>query len=159
PVTEVSTIDYTDATGMYAITLSDELVGAVELIARPVAARPGDVAPVAATIHIVNVDAAASSVHDAQMPSALGKAGPLVLQIQGLDTGGGTLNVAGAQVVVTGTSTMTGSLTSFTMSDVEVSDNSGLVTLNLLDGTALTGAYRMSITPPAGSSLGAMFDQ
>src|SRR5262245_58715518 len=64
PITEVSTIDYTDATGAYAITLSDELIGAVELIARPVAARPGAVAPVAATIHIVNVDAATSSVHD-----------------------------------------------------------------------------------------------
>jgi hypothetical protein len=159
PVTEVSTVDYTDSTGMYAITLSDELVGSVELIARPVAARPGDVAPVAATIHIVNVDATTSSVHDVRGPTNLGNPVPLTLQIQGVDAGGGTANVPGAQVVVTGTSALTGSLTSFTMSDVEVSDNSGQVTLKLLDGAAFTGAYRMSITPPAGSPLGAMFDQ
>jgi hypothetical protein len=156
---EVSSIDITDASGAYAITLSDELVGPVELIARPVAARAGDPAPVAPTIHVVNVDSAASSVHDARLPSNLGNPTPVTLQIQGVDEGGTTVNVTGAQVSVTGVTTTTGSLTSFTMSDVEVSGPSGQVTLQLLDGDGISGSYRMSITPPAGSSSAVMFDQ
>src|SRR6185295_17370401 len=60
PATEVSTVDFTDGTGAYAVTLSDQLVGPVEIVARPM---PGQVAP---TIHLANIDASrSSSGHDA----------------------------------------------------------------------------------------------
>lgn len=159
PAIEVSTFDVTDATGAYAITLSDELVDSVELVARPIAARSGDPAPVAATIRVANVDANVSSVRNVALPADLGGPTLLVLKIQGQDPGGSTIDVAGAQVSVTGASTPTGSLTTFTRSDVAVSDRNGQVALRLLDGAALAGAYRVSVTPPAGSSFAVMFDQ
>jgi protocatechuate 3,4-dioxygenase beta subunit len=65
--------------------------------------------------------------------------------------------VSGALVSVAGTTTKTP--TSFTINDDEITDDKGMATLQLLDGTDLAGTYRFSITPPAGSSLGVMFDQ
>ena len=159
PVVEVSTVDYTDATGAYSVTLSDELTGTVELVARPIAATGNGAPPTAAAIHLAGLGANAASTRDLVMPNNLGKPTTMSLQIQGLDEQTGMIGpVSAAQVSLTGT--LTDSLTSFTVSDTEVADGSGQVTLKLLDGDGLAGSYRLSVTPPAGANVGGViFDQ
>lgn len=158
PAVEVSTVDYTDAAGAFSVTLSDQLVGTVDLVARPVSATGGGPAPTAPAIRLGSLDATTSASHDLTLPGNLGNLMQLGLTIQGLDETGAVVPVAGAQVSITGT--LTDALTSFTVSDVEIADGMGRVSLSVLDGDALTSAYRVSITPPAGSKLGGgVFDQ
>jgi hypothetical protein len=158
PAVEVSTIDYTDATGAFSVTLSDQLAGTVDLVARPVSATGGGAPPTAAAIRFGGLDATVSTGHDIVVPSTVGNPMQLGLTIQGLDETGAVVPVAGAQVSITGT--LTDSLTSFTASDVEIANGMGQVTLSVLDGASLVSAYRVSITPPAGSKLGGgVFDQ
>jgi hypothetical protein len=151
PAVEVSTIDFTDANGAYAVTLSDDLVGPVELVARPTGAA------VAPTVHLSNIDPSRSSSRSVTVPNTLGSPRALTVEVTGLDQSGRIKPVSGALVSVSGVSTKT--LTSFTVSDDEVTDGEGKATIQLLDGVDLAGTYRMSITPPAGSSLGVLFDQ
>jgi hypothetical protein len=159
PVVEVSTIDYTDASGAYSVTLSDELVGTVELVARPVPAASNGAPPTGAAIHVTGLGVTAASARDLVMPNNLGKPTALSLQIQGLDDQTGTIGpVSAAQVSLTGT--QTGSGATFTVSDTEVADASGQVTLRLLDGDGLMASYRLSVAPPAGANRGGViFDQ
>ena len=157
PAIEVSTIDYTDATGGFSIALSDELVGTVELIARPVPVKLDDPPPTAPTIHAPGIDATRSSTRSIVAPADLGKPAPLNLQIQALNDSGVIVAVSGAVVSVTGA--RADALNSFTMTDEKVADADGRVALNLLDGAGVAGTYRMSITPPAGSSYSVVFDQ
>jgi hypothetical protein len=153
PAVEVSTVDYTDASGAYSVTLSDRLTGTVELVARPVPATSTGAPPTAAAIHAGGLDATAASTRDIVVPNNLGKPTTLSLQIQGLDDQSGMIvPVSAALVSLTGT--VTDSLTSFTVSDAEVADASGQVTLRLLDGSGLAASYRLSVTPPAGSGPG-----
>ena len=156
PATEVSTVAYTDAQGAYAVTLSDELAGPVELVARPVGSS-GMAAPIAPAIRVGNIDATRSSQHDVMEPNNLGAPVTVDLVIQGADSGGAIMPVTGAHVVVSGTATS--SLTSFVMADDQSADSKGRVRLHLLNGDAIAGNYRLSITPPAGSNLAVMFDQ
>ncbi|HMG20700.1 MAG TPA: hypothetical protein VK607_05260 [Kofleriaceae bacterium] len=157
PATEVSTIDYTDATGAFSIALSDELVGTVELIARPVPDKLDDPPPTAPTIHSPGIDATRSSTRSVVAPADLGRPAQLVLQIQALNDSGEIVAVSGAQVSIAGA--RADALNSFTMTDEKVANADGKVMLNLLDGAGIAGTYRMSITPPAGSSFGVLFDQ
>lgn len=158
PAVEVSTVDYTDATGAYSVTLSDELTGTVDLVARPVSATSTGAPPTAALIHVSGLDATMSSSRDIVMPNNLGKPTTQALQIQGLDKDGTITPVSGAQVSITGS--LTDSLTSFTVTDTEIADASGRVMLKILDGDSLMTSYRVSITPPAGADLGGViFDQ
>jgi hypothetical protein len=151
PPTEVSTVDFTDVNGGYAVTLSDNLVGTVELVARPPDGTVG------ATVHLTNIDATKSSQHNIVEPATLGAGTTLMVHVNGVAPNGMISSVPGATVSVTGLVTST--LTSFAVADEQVTDQRGDVTLHLLDGAALAGTYRMSITPPASSSLGVMFDQ
>jgi hypothetical protein len=151
PATEVSTVDVTDANGGYALALSDGLIGTVELIARP----PGDA--IGATVHATNLDATRSSQRNIVVPSTLGAGTTLTVHVNGVSQGGMIAPVAGATVSVTGAVTST--LTSFVIGDEQVTNQQGDATLRLLDGAALAGAYRMSIIPPSGSTLGVLFDE
>jgi hypothetical protein len=151
PAVEVSTIDFTDANGAYAVTLSDDLVGPVELVARPAGAG------VAPTVHLSNIDPSRSSVRSVTVPSTLGSPRTVTVKVTGLDQSGLVTQVSGATVSVSGVSNKT--LTSFTVTDDKVTDGEGIATIELLDGVDLAGTYRMSITPPAGSTLGVLFDQ
>lgn len=153
--TEVSTVDFTGANGGYAVTLSESLVGTVEIVAKPPA---GVVAP---TIHIANIDATRSSPHDVTTPVSLGRAilPPPLVTVSGLNLSGSVSPVRGAEVSVVGTFTPPNSLVSYTISDDQVTDGNGRVGLHLLDGLAIAGSYRLSITPPASSNLGVVFDQ
>ncbi len=159
PAVEVSTVDYTDASGAFSVTLSDELIDTVELVARPVSATTMGAPPTAAVVHVSGLDATMSSTRDIVMPNNLGKPVTQPLQIQGLDDNSGMITpVSGAQVSITGT--LTDSLTSFTVTDTEIADAGGQVMLQVLDGDPLMSSYRVSVTPPAGSSVGGViFDQ
>ncbi len=151
---EVSSVSFTGATGAYAVTLSAQLVGTVELVARPLV---GTIAP---TVHIASIDATKSSQHNVALPPNLGTGARVVVgPVTGVDHSGVISPVRGAQVSVTGTLVNTNTLTSFVMSDQQTTGDDGMVALNLVDGAGLAGAYRLSIIPPGGSSLGAVFDQ
>jgi hypothetical protein len=153
PVTEVSTVAYTDnLTGGYTVTLSDDLAGPVELIARPTS---GVVGP---TVHVANLDSTRSTAKDIIKPGNLGGSVELDILVQGLDASGTISPVSGAQVSVAGT-TPTSQLTTFTMSDQRVTNDRGIVALHLLNGDGIAGSYRLAITPPASSPLGVVFDQ
>jgi hypothetical protein len=157
--TEVSSVDVTDTSGGYAVTLSGGLTGTVELVARP---PSGSTAPTAPTIHIANIDATKSSQRDITQPATLGAPIRVVIgPVNGVDHGGTISPVRGATVKVTGgvTGALTDTLISFTLSVEQLTGNDGMVALNLLDGAGIAGSYRLSITPPASSPLGVLFDQ
>lgn len=152
PPSEVSTIDVTDAMGLYSVTLSDELVGTVELVARPVTAGT------APTIHVANIEAS-TTTRNIAVPANLGSPVTLTdaVRVIGLDRSGNLAPVRGAVVHVTGT--VTSGLTSFTITDEQVTSSDGIVSLHLLDGAGIAGAYRLSITPPPSSTLGVIYQQ
>jgi hypothetical protein len=151
---EVSSVSFTSATGAYAVILSDQLVGTVELVARP----PADT--IAPAIHIANIDATKSSQHNVTVPATLGTGTRVVVgPVTGVDHSGTISPVHGALVSVTGALVNTNTLISFAISDQQLTGDDGMVTLNLVDGAGLAGVYRLSIIPPASSSLGAVFDQ
>jgi len=62
-------------------------------------------------------------------------------------------------VSVTGVRPVASTAASFTVADERITNELGSVTLHLLDGAGIASSYRLSITPPAGSSLGASFEQ
>jgi hypothetical protein len=147
----VSTVGVTDANGGYAVVLSGDLVGTVELVVRPPAGTVG------ATVHLTNIDATKSSQRNIVEPATLGADTKLTVHVNGVSQGGMISSVPGATVSVTGL--VTNTLTSFAVNDEQVTDQNGDVTLHLLDGAGIAGTYRMSITPPASSNLGVLFDQ
>jgi len=150
---EVSSVSFTDTSGKYSVILSDQLVGTVEIVARP----PSNT--IAPTIHIANIDATKASQRSVMEPN-LGTAVKVVVgPVTGVDHSGMIIPVRGALVSVAGTQVNSNPLTSFAISDQQLTGDDGTVTLNLVDGAGIAGAYRMSIIPPASSSLGAMFDQ
>jgi hypothetical protein len=151
PVTEVSSVDFTDASGGYAVTLSDKLVGTVEIVARPPDAQ------IAPAVHLTNIDATKSSQRNVLEPATLGTKLDIPVAVNGLDLSGAVSPVVGATVSITGVLTKT--LTSFTISDEQVTGKDGTVNLHLLNGAGIIGSYRISIIPPANSTLGLMFDQ
>jgi len=151
---EVSSVSFTDTKGAYSVILSDQLVGTVEIVARP---PSGTIAP---TIHIANIDATKSSQRSVMEPN-LGTGNMVVVgPVTGVDHSGMINPVRGALVSVTGTMLpSTNTLTSYTISDQQLTGDDGMVTLNVVNGAVIAGTYQMSIIPPASSSLGAMFDQ
>lgn len=148
---EVSTVDYTDSTGMYAVTLSDGLVGSVEIVAKPYSTTLGP------TIHITNIDATKSSMKSIVMPSNLGHETPVTIPVNGVDNSGTISPVRGARVSLEGV--VQGNSANFTISDEATTDDDGNAHLVVLDGTAYASTYKLSIVPPASSSLGVMFDE
>lgn len=150
--TEVSSVDFTDTSGSYAVTLSDALVGTVELVARP---PSGTAAP---TVHLPNIDARKSAQRNLAAPATLGSPVKIVIgPITGVDHGGMISPVRGAVVSLAGA--LTTATASFTVADEQLTDDTGRVTLNLVDGAGILGSYRIAVIPPASSSLGAVFDQ
>ena len=157
PATEVSTVDHTDANGNYAVTLAAGLVGTVEVVARPTAKPGAEPAAIAPTIHLRNFEATQSAQRNAVAPVDLGLGKTVKVVVTGVDLNGADLNVRGAVVSVSGS--LTRMQTSFTISDEQVTDDNGEVTLRLLDGAGIAGSYRLSVAPPASSALGAEFAQ
>jgi hypothetical protein len=159
PVTEVSSVSLTDASGAYTVTLSDQLVGTVEVVATPPAGQLGGANnALGPTIHLANFDATKSAQRSAVAPVTLGtELPPITVAVTGVVTGGTVSPIAGATVIVTGGATSM--LTSFTVADTEVTGNDGTVQLRLLGGPDLVGTYRISIIPQASSQLGVIYNQ
>lgn len=159
PATEVSTVAFTDASGNYTVTLSDQLVGTVELVARPIGSIvPSMLSAVAPTFHLANIDATRSSTgRNVVTPVTLGSATTVTVVVTGVDLNGTISNVGGA--VVSASGALVDKLTSFTVADEQVTNDKGEATLHLLDGAGIAGTYRLSIAPPASSTLSATFDQ
>jgi hypothetical protein len=159
PATEVSSVATTDASGAYSITLSEHLSDPVELIARPPADPANEVAATAASVHRTNIDAQRSSTHSIAVPANLGNPVELVVQVSGADLSGEISPVPGAVVTVSGGVAPVVTSDSFTVTAQQVTDKMGNVTLRLLDGPSMVASYRLSIVPPASSTLGVVFDQ
>ncbi|HEU4733690.1 MAG TPA: hypothetical protein VFT22_37610, partial [Kofleriaceae bacterium] len=151
PATEVSSVVLTDASGGYAVMLSADLVGTVELVARP---PSGTVAP---TLHVAGIDATKSSQKNVMAPPDLGIQTELDVHVNGVFRNGSISEVPGATVSVT--AVLDKAPISFVVSDEQLTNDHGDVVLHVLDGAGLAGLYRLSVTPPASSSVGVAFDQ
>lgn len=151
PTAEVSSVAITDPTGAYTITLSADLAGAVELVAQP---PDGVVGP---TIHLTNLDASKSTTHSVTEPSALGAPFDVSIDVSGVDLSGTVSSITGATVTLTGA--LSQGSTTFAFNQQVVTGQSGLATFHVLSGTGFAASYKVSITPPPGSTLGAVFAQ
>src|SRR5690606_37645340 len=79
PMTEGSTVDYTGADGKFRLILARNLVGAIEIVARPY----GTV--LAPTLHLLNVSATTYSERTLVQPQFLGSTTSVTLPIRGKD--------------------------------------------------------------------------
>jgi hypothetical protein len=151
---EVSTVSFTDANGDYSVTLSDHLVGTADIVARSI---DSGAAP---TVRIANFDATKSSSGTmTTLPASLGAPRDVAVQVTGVDRSGVVTQVGAALVTVTGVLTNVNTLTSFTVTDQQLTSDTGNATLRVLDGAGIVGSYRFAITPPANSALSVTFDQ
>ena len=154
PPTEVSTVGYTGADGKFRLVLSDRLVGPVEVVAKP----PPNGLP-APTLHVYGVSSSTPSQQVLTQPANLGATKTFTFPVKGVDGSGQVKGGRGARVQVkaqAGTATTTGVVATFTAEDT--SDDSGNVTVTLLDGAAFASRYKLEIVPPASSSMGVLYD-
>lgn len=151
PLTEVSTVSYTGSNGAFRLTLSSGLVGSVELIARPAdAGRP--------TLHLLDVPTAVGVQRTLKEPAELGTMVAKPITIKAREGSGPLRPVIGARVRV---SAVLGSAAEGTASFVaeETTDENGVAALQVLDGNAILGEYRLDVVPPANSRVGAIYNQ
>lgn len=154
PPTEVSSVDYTGSDGKFHIVLAENLVGNVELVARPAAS-----APAAPTLHQLEISSTTSSVRTLIQPAELGNVKSYPFPIRGVDGSGSINGVRGARVAVRATlGAATGGQTLATFSTEGTADDNGNVSLMLLDGSGITQQYRIDVVPPASSNMGVVFD-
>ncbi len=150
--TEVSTVAFTND-GNYSITLSDGIVGPIELVASPT-----DPMAVAPTLHQGGLPAV-SAYRALGQPANLGNPTTVSFRVQGLSGSGDVAPVSGARVTVTGTYSaglMSSSHTDYEY-DITTGDD-GMANLMVLDGGALAPSYVVQVAPPAGSNLGIVYN-
>jgi hypothetical protein len=146
---EISTIAYTDAYGQFAIAISADAVGNVELVARPPSTST------AATLHVPGVDPKHPVTHILSQPAYAGAALTTVVHVQGASSGGSITGVAGARVALVSSAATTGG-TAVIEAD-GVTDEGGDATLTVLDGAAFASSYSLSIVPQASASIGVVY--
>ncbi len=155
PLTEISSVDFTGGDGQFSIRLSRGLVGTVDLVARPLGS------PLRPTLHLGGLPAEASSLNKVlAVPGPLPGEIPVEVVVDHKDTGGELARVAGARVVISGSATADGTTVRFSTEGTTTED--GVARLKLLDVPgvpALVESYKLSITPPAGSTAAALFEQ
>ncbi|MFT3699759.1 MAG: hypothetical protein QM831_41815 [Kofleriaceae bacterium] len=150
-VTDVSTVAYT-TTGTYSLTLSDNIVGTISIVATPYGS--GVTAP---TLTFPGLDAK-SGVHPLTQPADVGEMVTSKIHIEGLSGDGSVNPVAGAKVTVTAeVDSLLHDSADATFTAQGTTLDTGDVELALLDGSAFH--YTMRVIPPAGSDLGVVFDQ
>jgi hypothetical protein len=149
--TEVSSVDYV-TNGQYSITLSDGLVGPVEIVAKSY--DPNVVAP---ELHMVGV-VATSQTRNIGQPTGLGNRVDIVIPIKGVTNNGPVKPVSGARVIVTGhqEAALPGAA-SIVVSQEAITAEDGLARFSLLDGAQLQQSYRLRVVPPASSDLGVVY--
>ncbi len=154
PMTEVSTVDYTGSDGKFRVLLSKDLVGPVELVARPY----GDT--LAPTLHLGGLASTGtlSRTLTQPQPQAVGAKANFSVKIMGvIDGGGGVVPVSGARVKVEGllAPVQMGGATATFLAEA-TTDDTGIAKLDVLDG-AIKDSYKLDVVPPASSSVGVMF--
>jgi hypothetical protein len=150
PLTEVSSVAYT-TDGTFKIAIADGVTGPVEIVAKPY-----DATIVAPTLHLGNVTPGASSLVVAQ-PQNLGNKLTVTIPIVGVAGSGALAPVSGARVIVTGTYDPLLGGTRAVLSVETTTGPDGLAHLDLLDGAALHGTYKLRVIPQAGN-VGVVFD-
>lgn len=152
PLTEVSTVAFTNAEGEYALKLSRNLSGSVEIVARPFNAQ------VAPELRLAGVDGDRDSSNNAlTLPTATpGTARTVRITVTHTEAGGGVAPVAGARVIVRGRATIEEGVSSMGFSAEGHTDEAGRVALQLLDTLPLQSSYRLSIIPPPSSKAAAL---
>jgi hypothetical protein len=153
PLTEVSTVAYTQADGKFRIVLSDNLEGDVQIVAKPwTLAAP--------TLRLGGVSSTGSSTVLLEQPAAIGRLTEITVPVRGKDGGGEIAPVRGARVRVSaqiGDAALIGSTVATFVAEGTTND-AGVVSLGVLDGTAFAASYSLEIVPPASSSVGVVFD-
>jgi len=156
---EVSTVDYTGTDGQFSIQLSANLVGNVELVARPT------VTMVRPTLYAGGISGATGTTAIPLVwPAEAGGGTTIEFDVKGVDGSGETIAVAGARVVVSAKIVTTplglaASSLAASYSAEATTGEDGRVSLPVLDGAAFAASYRVSIVPPASSTMGALYDQ
>lgn len=152
PLTEVSTVDYTDGDGTFHLVLSEDLVDTVEIVARPY----GVVAP---TLRLAGVSATDTTTHTLVQPAALGSSTQVTFPVRGKDGAGEVAPVRGASVKLTARiePDLTGTLATFVAEGT--TNDAGEVQLHLLDGPAIRDLYKLDVVPPASSNVGVVQGQ
>ncbi len=154
PLTEVSTVDYTDADGKFRLVLSSALEGDVEIVAKPWG-------PAAPTLRLGGVKSSEPSAVVLQQPAMLGSVVKVTVPVKGKISGGEIGPVRGARVRVTArttSSTMPGA-TLATFAAEATTNDAGTVSLDVLDGQAFSTRYKLEIVPPASAPHGVVFDE
>lgn len=159
PITEVSTVFYTGTDGRtdghYSLRLADGLPDnvAIEIVAKPY----GETLP---TLHQKFTLVGQASANRSLIAPDVGNLVKVPLTIRGSDPSGEVVGVVGAQVEVTGVIPAGApGLTFSTYLTGGVTDGSGVVELDLLDGSLIQGSYRVSVVPTAGAPVGVLFDE
>lgn len=154
PATEVSTVDFTNSTGIFELTLARGLVGTVEIVAKPLGtlARP--------ELHLGSVPADRDGsnkvlVLPLGVPSTE-RTVEIVLDHQ--EASGEITRVAGARVMVTATSSTT-MPASARFGAEGTTDGNGSVRVKLPNLSAFAGQWKLSVIPPASSPAAAMFER
>lgn len=152
PLSEVSTVDFTGANGAYVLALSRNLVGTVEIVARPFDAqlRP--------ELHLTGVPVNQDSTDKVlELPGpTVGNVRLVEVIVDHQDTGGEIARVAGATVTIaSAVSTNSNATAQFVAS--ATTDESGAAYLELLDTPSLANNYQLSINPQPGSKAAAVF--
>ncbi|HTR51751.1 MAG TPA: hypothetical protein VMJ10_13640, partial [Kofleriaceae bacterium] len=153
PLAEVSTVVYT-TDGTYHLVLASGVTGPFTIVA-----SPDDPTMVAPTLYLDSIAAGATQTVLTQ-PANLGEPLQVTIPIQGAQSNGSVAGVSGATVTVTGeyTSTLTGAARA-QLTAQAVTDDTGNAVVTLLGGSALRSVYRVSVVPPASSSLAVIYDQ
>lgn len=150
---EVSTVDYT-ANGTFSITLSAGITGNVEIVATPY-----DTNVVMPTLHLPNL-APLSTQKLLASPASLGNLKTESIKIMGVSGSGEIAAVAGARVIVRAEySPMLAGGTSAELDQEATTDDTGVATLKLLDGSAFASGYTLSVIAPVGSNLRIAYNQ
>jgi hypothetical protein len=154
PKVEVSTVHYTGSDGTFSLRISKDVVGPVELVAKPY-----DTNAHMPTLHLPNVTPGATD-RKLIVPTNIGVPHGIDFEVLGVDSGGSVSPVAGASVVVRGIvpATQPGT-TSATLLVSGTTDANGVVKLFVLDGLAIQPSYRVSVIPPPNAIVGLVYDK
>ncbi|MBX3162302.1 MAG: hypothetical protein KF773_40430 [Deltaproteobacteria bacterium] len=152
-LTEVSTVAYTSSTGRFTLRLSADVVGAVEIVAKPFGDSSG-----LPTLHIANVPNSGATGRALAMPP-LGNRIEVAIPVTRINGSGALGPVEGARVIVTGGLGNAQSPSFTTFSTEATTGSDGVARLKLFDNAAFADTYRLSIVPPAGSESGVVFEE
>lgn len=153
PLTEVSTVDYTGADGSYRIALSPGLVDNVVIVATPY--DPQRLRP---TLRLAGVRGSESATGvDLALPTGPAAAVAIDVAVDGVESGGEVRLIAGARVIATSVIS-TGPNATASLVVEQATDMGGVARLRLLDGP-LAASYAISVVPPTGATMGAVFGE